>query len=62
MEIVNGSRWYGTEGKVFVVINTTNVDDHEWVYYRTEQPIDHLPKEFSCYKESFLSRFTRCPE
>lgn len=62
MEIKNGSRWSGNDGRVFVVINTTNVDGHDWVYYRSEQPVDNLPKEFSCYTESFLNRFSKLPE
>lgn len=62
MEIQNGSRWSGNDGKVFIVINTINVDGHDWIYYRSEKPVDHLPKEFSCYTESFLSRFTPLPE
>lgn len=62
MEIVNGSRWAGTDGKVFIVINTTNLDGHDWVYYRAEQPVNHHPDEYSCYVESFTSRFTRLPE
>lgn len=62
MDIINGSRWWSGEGRTFVVISTALVEDKEWVYYRTEQPIEHLPKEFSCYKESFLSRFAPIPE
>ena len=62
MQIVNGSRWAGTDGKVFIVINTTNLDGHDWVYYRAEKPKDHMPEEFSCYKESFLNRFRPLPE
>lgn len=62
MDIKNGTRWHGNDGRVFVVINTTNLDGKDWVYYRTEKPVDHLPKEFSCYLESFLTRFTALPE
>jgi len=62
MDIKNGSRWVGTEGRICVVISTTNIEGKDWIYYRSEQPIDHLPKEFSCYQESFLSRFTPLPE
>jgi hypothetical protein len=62
MEIKNGSRWSGAEGRIFVVIGTMLVEGKEWVYYRTEKPVEHLPKEFSCYQESFLSRFTPLPE
>lgn len=62
MEIKNGTRWSSSEGKVFVIISTTIVEGKEWVYYRSEKPRDHLPDEFSCYTESFLSRFSPLPE
>lgn len=62
MEIKQGTRWWSGQGKIFVVINTANVEGHDWVYYRMEQPVDDQPKEFSCYQESFLSRFTLLPE
>lgn len=61
-QIYNGSRWHGNDGRVFVVIGTMTVDGKNWVYYRAEQPVDHLPAEFSCYEESFLGRFTKLPE
>jgi len=62
MEIKNGSRWWSNDGRIFVVISTALLEEKEWVYYRTERPIEHLPKEFSCYKESFISRFSLLPE
>lgn len=58
----SGSRWASADGKVFIIITTTTIDGHDWVYYRSERPVDHLPKEFSCYTESFLSRFSKLPE
>ncbi len=61
-KISNGSRWSDSTGKKFVVIGTMLVDGKEWVYYRLEQPVNHMPAEFSCYTESFLSRFTALPE
>lgn len=61
MNIVNGSKWSSADGKVFVVINVVTTEDgHEWVYYRTS--LGDPPREYSCYTESFLSRFTRLPE
>lgn len=60
--IKQGTRWSGSNGKVFVVINTMTLEGKEWVYYRAEQPVDHHPAEFSCYEESFLSRFNPLPE
>ncbi len=62
MEIKNGSRWSGSDGTVFVVIGTMIVEGKEWVYYRSEKQKDHMPKEFSCYTESFLNRFRSLPE
>ncbi len=57
MEVKNGSRWSGSDSVIFVVIGTMILENKEWVYYRAEKPKDHMPEEFSCYKESFLSRF-----
>jgi len=57
-----GSKWEGSDGKVFVVISTTVIEGKDWVYYRAEKLQDHMPTEFSCYEESFLSRFRERPE
>ena len=62
MEIKNGSKWTDGKGKSFVVIGTMLVEGKSWVYYRLDKPVDHLPQEFSCYEESFISRFTQMPE
>jgi hypothetical protein len=61
-QIKIGSRWTGTEGKIFRVIDTITIEDKNWVYYRLEKPQEHLPSEFSCYEESFTSRFRLLPE
>lgn len=60
--IKQGTRWSGSDNRVFVVINSMTLEGKDWVYYRAEQPVDHLPAEFSCYEESFLSRFKPLPE
>lgn len=62
MEIKTGSVWWAGSGNRFVVIGTTFVEGHDWVHYRSEKPRDDEPQEFSCYKESFLSRFSPLPE
>jgi hypothetical protein len=55
-----GTRWDGGE-KVFVVLQEVEADDgHKWVYYREER--GNPPREYSCYKESFLQRFRPLPE
>lgn len=61
-EIKNGSRWSGPDGVVFTVIGTMIIEGKNWVYYRSEKNKDHLPKEFSCFEESFLARFRPLPE
>jgi len=52
--VKNGSKWQGSNGKEFYVINTVELEGHKWVHYKsfTEE------KEYSCYEESFLVRFT----
>jgi len=62
MEIKNGSRWSGADSAIFIVIGSMILEGNEWVYYRAEKPKDHMPEEFSCYKESFLNRFRPLPE
>jgi len=62
MEIKAGSGWWTSSGQQFVVISTALVEGKEWVYYRSSKPKDDTPQEFSCYKESFLSRFSPLPE
>lgn len=50
----NGSKWEGqTHRDAFRVIHTIELDGHTWVHYREESN----DKEYSCYLESFLSRF-----
>ena len=60
--IKQGSKWEGSDGKVFVVISTTVIEGKDWVYYRAEKLQNHMPTEFSCYEESFLARFRERPE
>lgn len=57
-----GSRWWGGDKRVFVILSNPEVEGKRWVHYRLERPEDHLPQEFSCYEESFLSRFSELPE
>lgn len=61
MKIKQGSRWAGSDYKqVFVVLSEVQLDDTVWIHYRTET--GEPPREYSCYKDSFLSRFTSLPE
>lgn len=60
--IKEGSRWNGGSGKTFRVIQVVEVEGHTWIHYIN----DHLPesenREYSCYQESFESRFREIPE
>lgn len=58
--VKQGTKWSSTDGKEFVVIHVIEKEDHTWVHYR-ENCRDE-PREYSCYIESFLSRFRLLPE
>lgn len=60
MIIKDGSRWWAADTKRFIVLHTVEQDGHSWVHYRDEN--GNPPKEYSCYKESFLQRFNPLPE
>ena len=54
-----GSIWKDKDCNTFRVINIVNVKGNDWVYYRKEKSsTDQENREFSCYLESFVSRFT----
>ena len=59
MKIAQGSRWMSSEHKKFVVLSDeVYLDDGVWIHYR--EVTDHeSPREYSCYKDSFLARFTQ---
>ncbi len=58
--VKEGSRWWSAEGKKFHVIHRIELEGHVWIHYISEDKEN--PKEYSCYEESFLSRFTPLPE
>jgi hypothetical protein len=61
MNIKQGSRWTGSDhNKKFIVLAEVHLDDGIWIHYRDEA--GDPPREYSCYKDSFLSRFTTLPE
>lgn len=55
-----GTRWWGGDNKKFVVIHVIEQEGHTWVHYRDDHRDE--PREYSCYLESFLSRFRQLPE
>jgi len=51
------TRWRSraADPRIFLVLHVIELDGHTWVHYRDEScPTCH---EFSCYLESFVSRF-----
>jgi hypothetical protein len=62
MKIKEGSKWSGSNGRKFHVIHVVELDGHTWVHYIDEQAKENENREYSCYIESFLSRFTELPE
>lgn len=52
------TNWSSTEGRVFTVLHVIRDEQgHTWVHYRNQDG-----NEFSCYQESFLSRFRQQPD
>lgn len=60
--ITQGSVWQSADGRKFQVITELELEGNSWVYYRRIDSEYDEPKEFSCYTESFLNRFTKLPE
>ena len=58
MKVVKvGSRWTSTDTRrVFHVIHVVDVDGKTWVHY--EEDNCNECREYSCWLESFLGRFT----
>jgi hypothetical protein len=53
----NGSRWLSNDGQKFRVCSTIEIDGNIWVHYIKEDARDTKTREYSCYLESFLTRF-----
>lgn len=60
--IKQGSKWGDANGKEFRVIQLVELDGHVWVHYIDEKKSEDSNREYSCYQESFLSRFRSMPE
>ena len=58
MIIKQGSRWLSSQHQQFIVLaDEVTLADGIWIHYREDNNQDN-PREFSCFKDSFLSRFT----
>jgi hypothetical protein len=57
-----GSKWVGNENNIFRVIHVVELENHTWIHYIKENVPEDSTREYSCYEESFLSRFRSLPE
>lgn len=60
IEIKDGSRWTDYDGKYFRVLKIVEIEKQVWIHYISEN--SSTPQEYSCYLESFLSRFKEVPK
>jgi hypothetical protein len=57
----DGSKWGGSDRTTFRVLHTIELEGNLWVHYIRENT-EEVSREYSCYLESFLQRFTEMPE
>ena len=55
-----GSKWVGVSD-TFRVIHVVELEGHTWIHYIKENASEDSNREYSCYEESFLSRFREMP-
>ena len=56
-----GSKWVGNENNIFRVIHVIEIDSHTWIHYIKDNAPEESTREYSCYEESFLSRYREIP-
>lgn len=55
-ELAVGDRFKSMDGKTFVILHILDdLEGHSWIHYRN----DDTGTEYSCWRESFLARFTK---
>jgi len=57
-----GSKWSGSDSQKFHVIHVIELEGHTWVHYIKDNTPEDEIREYSCYIESFLERFSPIPE
>jgi hypothetical protein len=61
--VKEGSKWVSNSGHDrYHVIHIVELEGHTWVHYIKENAPEDSTREYSCYLESFLSRFRALPE
>lgn len=60
--VKEGSKWVGTSSDdKFHIIHLVEIDGNTWVHYIKENAPEDSNREYSCYLESFLTRFRPLP-
>lgn len=56
-----GSKWVGNGNDKFRVLHVIELEGHTWIHYIKDNATEDFVREYSCYEESFLSRFRETP-
>jgi len=59
--IFEQTKWVDSNGKEYRVLSRTVLDGNVWIHYIRDAKNQDDIKEYSCYEESFLSRFRQIP-
>ena len=59
--VKTGSKWSSVTGQEFRVLDVVELEGQTWVHYIKQDAPEDLDREYSCYEESFLSRFRELP-
>jgi hypothetical protein len=56
--VKEGSRWSDSNSQKFRVIHIIELEEHTWIHYIKDNVHEDETREYSCYVESFLARFS----
>jgi hypothetical protein len=56
--VKEGSRWSDSNSQKFRVIHVIELEEHTWIHYIKDNAHKDETREYSCYVESFLARFS----
>lgn len=56
-----GSKWVGSGNDRFRVLHVIELEGHTWIHYIKDNATEDSNREYSCYQESFLTRFREIP-
>lgn len=59
--VLVGSKWVGSGNDRFRVLHVIELEGHTWIHYIKDNVSEDSNREYSCYQESFLTRFREIP-